>query len=455
MVKKTIIVILTVFMCALSFVKSSTFIYADDDDVCNYGSDAYNANECKRQQEEEIERIENEIAEAENSLEEKQALANKYGEEIDELKKEIDVLIPQIEELEIRITELEEKIAENEKKVEELKKRILRRMAVAQATMHFNPYLDFILGSNGFADMLRRSYGVEAITSKEEADRNELIDILNQLNADKEECTAAKFELDAKKENLEASKQLAEKMQVYYEEAVKETYDLIQELLDEEASHQMVLSAIVYEIDELLSWDVQDGFIHPVRSASISAGIPYYPASFGGGMHIGIDYAAGYGTNILAPADGVVISSVNACTNDRGYHLGDRCGYVEGKGMAAGGNQIRMIMSVNGYMYGLIAFHMLYGTVHEEGVVPSGTVIGQVGSSGNSTGAHCHIELFYLGEGEPNDIPAYLNKGYTVGFNLGYDLGSLCSNRGAAPCRLDGRDYFGYSDVRPYDYLIY
>ena len=31
------------------------------------------------------------------------------------------------------------------------------------------------------ADMLRRSYGVEAITAKEEADRNELIDILNQL----------------------------------------------------------------------------------------------------------------------------------------------------------------------------------------------------------------------------------------------------------------------------------
>lgn len=455
MAKKVIIVMLSVFMLALNFVKSSTFIYADDGGVCEYGSDAYDANECKKQQEAEIDRIEEEIAAAENSLDEKQALANKYGEEIDELKKEIDVLIPQIEELEVRINELEEKIVENEKKVEELKKRILKRMVVAQTTMHFNPYLDFILGSNGFADMLRRSYGVEAITSKEEADRNELIDILNELNADKEECTAAKFELDAKKENLEASKQMAEKMQVYYEEAVKETYDLIQELLDEEASHQMVLSAIVYEIDELLSWDVQNGFIHPVRGSSISAGMPYYPASFGGGMHIGIDYAAGYGTNILAPADGVIISSVNACTNDRGYHLGDRCGYVEGKGMAAGGNQIRMIFSVNGYMYGLIGFHMLYGSVHEEGVVPAGTVIGQVGSSGNSTGAHCHIELFYLGKGDPDDIPAYLNKGYTVGFNLGYDLGSLCSNRGAAPCRLDGRDYFGYSDVYPYSYLIY
>jgi len=295
--------------------------------------------------------------------------------------------------------------------------------------------------------MLRRSYGVEAITSKEEADRNELMDILTQLSNDKKECDDAKAELDIKKEALEASKKQAEEMQTYYEQIVKETYDMIQELLEEEASHQMILSSIVYEIDELLAWDSQYGMIHPVRGSSISAGIPSYPASFGGGMHIGIDYAASYGTAILAPADGVIISSVNACTNDRGYNLGDRCGYVEGKGMASGGNQLRMIFSVNGIMFGLIAFHMLYGSVHAEGVVAKGTQIGQVGSSGNSTGAHCHIELFYLGKGEAKDIPTYLNKGYTVGFNLGYNTGSLCYNKGGAPCRLDGRYYFGESEV--------
>ena len=115
--------------------------------------------------------------------------------------------------------------------------------------------------------------------------------------------------------------------------------------------------------------------------------------------------------------------------------------------MAAGGNQLRMIMSVNGIMFGLIAFHMQYNSVHEEGVVTQGTVIGRVGSSGNSTGAHCHIELFYLGKGEAEDIPAYLDKGYTVGFNLGYNTSSLCYIKESAPCRLDGRDYFGVSEV--------
>lgn len=452
--KKIVAITMSIMFCMTSFIKSPSLIHGYDDGVCDFDSDEYDAEECSEYQEEELERIQEEIEAAQNDLDAAQALANEYGASIDELKGQIDELIPQIEELENRIKELEEKIEENEAKVEELNKRILKRMEEAQKTMHFNPYLDFILGSNGFADMLRRSYGVEAITSKEEADRNELIEIITQLNADKEECAQAKFELNAKKENLEASKERAEIMQAYYEEVVKATYDQIQELMEEEAQHQMILSSIVYKLDELLSWDVQNGFIHPVSHSTISAGIPYYPASFGGGMHIGIDYAASYGTNILSPADGVILSSVNACEDDHGYNLGSRCGYVEGKGMAAGGNQIRMMFSVNGYIYGLIAFHMLYGSVHDEGVVKAGTVIGQVGSSGNSTGAHCHIELFYLGPGDPEDIPNYLDKGYTVGFNLGYNLDSLCDYRGYAPCRLDGRDFFGVSDVEPYDYLL-
>ena len=443
MIRKIVIITLTIMISALSFVKSSTFIYADDNGACDFDSDNYDANECKAYQEEQLANIEKEIEAAKSDMDAAQKLANEYGASIDELKKQIEELEPQIEELEVKISELEVEIQKSEEKVEVLKQRILKRMVSLQGTMHFNPYLDFILGSNGFADMLRRSYGVEAITSKEEKDRNELIDVLNKLNADKKELDDAKAELDDKKAILESSKKNAEAMQVYYQQVVVDTYAQIQELMEEEASHQMVLSAIVFEIDELLAWPKQTGFIHPVKNSSISAGIPVYPADFGGGMHIGIDYAASYGTNILAPADGVIVSSVNVCENDTGYNLGDRCGYVEGKGMAAGGNQLRMIFSVNGVMYGLIAFHMLYGSVHAEGVVMAGTTIGQVGSSGNSTGAHCHIELFYLGKGEAKDIPAYLNKGYTVGFNLGYNTDSLCYNRGGAPCRLDGRDYFG------------
>lgn len=441
--KKIIIFVLTFSLLLLPF----NNIYADEcDEECNgEGATRVTCNVCKEKAaKKRLEEINEEIKQAEANRDEVNALAIKFGNEIDALEADIQALQPEIDALQLRIEELEAYIEENNKKVEEINNRILRRMVNSQTTMHFNPLLDFLLGSSGFADFLRRSYGLEAITGKEKDDRNELIDIINQLNSDKQECDESKYELESKQNEMEAKKQEADLLRTYYNAKKEEISQEIYALMDESAQQQMIISSLVYNIEDLLAMPRQTYFIHPVASAKISAGMPYYPASFGGGMHIGIDYAAGYDTPILAPADGVIISSVNTCPLDTGNHLGDRCGGVAGKGMAAGGNQVRMMVSVDGVVYGLIFFHMRQYDVHAEGVVTAGTMIGRVGSSGNSTGAHCHIELFYLGKGEAADIPAYLNAGYTVGFNLGYNLDSLCSNRGgAAPCRLDGRNYFG------------
>ena len=441
--RKILLILITLCLTLLPF----RSIYGDEcDEECNgEGATRVTCNVCKEEAaRKRIEEINKEIDAAEANRDEANALAVKFGEQIEGLEAEIEALQPEIDALQIRIDELLADIEANNKKVDDINNRILNRMANAQATMHFNPLLDFLLGSSGFADFLRRSYGLEAITGKEEDDIDELRRIIEKLNIDKDECDENKYQLEQKQNEMEAKKQEADLLRSYYNKRVEEINQEIFALMDESAQQQMIISSLVYNIEDLLAMPRQTYFIHPVSNASISAGMPYYPASFGGGMHIGIDYAAKYDTPILAPADGVIISSVNTCSLDTGNHLGDRCGGVSGKGMAAGGNQVRMMVSVNGVVYGLIFFHMRQYDVHAEGVVTAGTMIGRVGSSGNSTGAHCHIELFYLGEGEAADIPAYLNKGYTVGFNLGYNLASLCSARGGvAPCRLDGRDYFG------------
>ena len=444
--KKVTLVIITFFILLLNVRPT----YADSCDLeCNgEGATRVTCNVCKEQAaKDRIKQIEAEIKQAEKNQNEAEALAVEYADKIDSLNAEIDALIPEIEALQVKIDQLIADIEANNARVEEINNRVLKRMENAQSTMHYNPMLDFLLGSTGFSDFLRRSYGLDAITGKEEEDKDELIEIINQLNRDKEECNNAKYELETKKKDLESKKQEAHLMKQFYDETVNAINEQIYALMTEEAEQQMIISSLVYNIEDLLAMPRQTGFRHPVASAKISAGMPYYPASFGGGMHIGIDYAASYDTPILAPADGVIISSVNTCSLDTGNHLGNRCGGVAGKGMAAGGNQIRMMVSVNGIVYGLIFFHMRQYDVHAEGVVTAGTMIGRVGSSGNSTGAHCHIELFYLGKGEAEDIPSYLNKGYTVGFNLPYSTSSLCSNMGGSPCRLDGRAYFGYDPV--------
>lgn len=441
--KKIVIFIITFFIFALTI--SIKPVYADTCDLeCNgEGATRATCNACKEKAaKDEIARLNAEIEKASKNRDDAIALANEYAGRIEVLTAEIEALQPEIDALQIRIDELVANIEVNEGKVEEINKRVLKRMENSQSSMHFNPLLDFLLGSTGFSDFLRRTYGLDAITGKEGEDKDELIRIINQLNIDKDECDKAKYELDTKKKEIESKKQDAAIMQDFYNKQKAEIDAEILKLKQESLNQQAILDAIVWQLEDLYAMPRQTGFIHPVANSRISAGL------YDGRGHIGIDYAASYDTPLLAPADGVITNSINTCSLDTGNHLGNRCPEnPAGQGMSAGGNQVRMIVSVNGNIYGLLFFHLRQNGVHAKGVVTAGTQIGLVGSSGNSTGAHCHIELFYLGPGEAKDIPTYLNKGYTIGFNLAYTTGTLCVNKGGAPCRLDGRLHFGYDPV--------
>lgn len=76
-------------------------------------------------------------------------------------------------------------------------------------------------------------------------------------------------------------------------------------------------------------------------------------------------------------------------------------------------------------------------------VVTSGTVIGRVGSSGNSSGPHCHVEVFYLGDASNfNAFKSSWNG--DLAFGAGW-AGSdrKCDSGTGAPCRLRPESLFG------------
>lgn len=438
MIKK----IITLLMVVLLMLGLNTSIfnyhkaYADDEDDCD------KACIIKRTQE----RM-NELMEQMNKAKEDKknflALASEFTNEINELEEQINVLLPQIEELQISIDELERDIEYNQQLVDELEERVLTRMAEAQGTMHFNPYLDFLLGANGFSDMLRRMYGIEAINSKEEADRNELADIIKTLTAQKEELALAKEELDIKRIDLQAKQQEAEMKKQYYVEAARQAdldVDYYRNQYDEQLKIQIDLEL---NLDDLIALGSQTYFSSPVPGSSLSAGFPYYPTSFGGGVHLGVDYAAKIETSLKAPANGIIVISDDNC-NTYGY-LGNSCGGAGG-GVSYGGNQLYMICSVDGNVYALTFSHLYAGSLVSKGVVIQGQEIAKVGSSGNSTGPHCHIEMFYLGEGENEDLQIYINRlkngYYNLSFNCGWGsvgLQHICPN--GVPCRLNGANY--------------
>lgn len=110
-------------------------------------------------------------------------------------------------------------------------------------------------------------------------------------------------------------------------------------------------------------------------------------SSFGprwGRMHQGIDIAGPVGTPIMAVASGVV---VDASWSSGGYGNVVKIQHVDGSFTLYGHNQRNL--------------------VKQGQQVEQGQIIAEMGSTGNSTGPHCHFEIHLPKQGVVNPI-AYL-----------------------------------------------
>ena len=449
MFKKILNIILILFII-LSVNPQKGFIYADEDDEeetvektdyqkCVEDKDRKACSALMKDKQENLKQIEEQINNAQSDREAAAALANEYAIKAEAMQSSINNLSRQIAELEERITELETSIAENEEKVAQLNKRVKSRMIETQKTMHFSGYLEFVLGSRSFSDMLSRIYGVEAITEKDKYDRGELLTVIEQLNKDKAELDAAKATLDESYNEIVSQQAELLAMQEFYEA--------------EEARIQEELDAMTAERDNIYESfeDLQEilravgvsstGFVAAVHNSWITSTVWNYSDDFlDGNWHLGVDYAASRGTAIHAPASGIIIRADDGC-GDPGY-LGNACGYW----ISGGGNQVYMMAEVNDKVYGFIFFHLNAVNVSYGDFVLQDDVIGTVGSSGSSTGPHCHIEMYYLGNG---DLYDYVAMGWNATFSVGrgrtaynnrcyYDDGSF---RQSAPCILNPEMY--------------
>ena len=113
------------------------------------------------------------------------------------------------------------------------------------------------------------------------------------------------------------------------------------------------------------------GFLRPT-SGRISQGYGKASGRYGYTFHNGIDIAAATGKTVRATASGRVIKS--------GYQ-------------GAYGNYVMMKHKVNGSTYTSVYAHLSKRSVYTGQSVAKGSKIGNVGSTGNSTGSQLHFEL--------------------------------------------------------------
>lgn len=398
---------------------------AGDKEACRAVKDSVN---------EELEELDAKIKEAEADAEKAEALMEEFAMKASDSQAEIESLKIQIDELQARIEELTKEIAENEAKVEELNGRVKDRMVAYQKTMHFNGYLEFILGSKSFTDMLRRVYGVRSVTSKDETDRKEFVEVITKLNNDKQELDESKKELDQSYDDLVVKQAEYLEMKEFYSNEIERIEAELAAMTEEK-------SRIEYFDDDPILKEalrnvgvLNNGFVAAVHGSWISEGVWHYSDDFlGGTWHTGVDYAASQGTAIHAPAGGVIIRADDSCN---GYNDSYSCG----EWISGGGNQVYLLAEVDGAVYGFMFFHMSRVDVSKGDIVDQDEVIGTVGDTGHSYGAHCHIEMYKLGYGTLAEISSY---GWNSTFGLGRHE-TLYENRcsvTSAPCICDPRDY--------------
>ena len=314
------------------------------------------------------------------ALDKELAQVDAYLEKINEQLEDLESEVKQKQD------ELEKAEAEREAQYEAFKERL--------KYMYMNKrvgYMQVLLQSKDFSDFLNRA---DVITKIVEYDQN----LIKEMKENEKKIEEQKEELEEKKEEVTLVKKHQLGVKHSLEEARQEKATLIAQLNDDEASYMELIKEeeeiskqLEKEIKELTrkSTRVYSGgqFEWPVPgyyTLSSYYGARTAPVYGCYAFHNGIDIPAPAGTSVLAAADGEVIAA----------------GYI------------------NGYGYTIIIDHgsgitTLYG--HNSQLVASvgqfvqrGQVISKVGSTGKSTGNHCHFEVRINGS-HTNPIP-YLSK---------------------------------------------
>lgn len=252
-------------------------------------------------------------------------------------------------------------------------------------------YWSVLFKAESFTDLLGRLDIINEIMDADQAVIDQLqalqVEIEEKkasLEASKAESEAAKADLVVKKAELDSQRQEANALIQSLAANENETEAAIDGLEEEEAAIQAMIIKKSKELaaqqaaqsgNQTVSNAALGGYIWPVSSRYITStfGGRASPGGIGSTNHKGIDIAAPRGTPVYA-ADG---------------------GTVTYAGWMSGYGYLVRVNHGNGYetYYG----HNSSLTVSVGQHVYKGQQIARVGSTGNSTGNHCHFEVRYNG----------------------------------------------------------
>ncbi len=338
--------------------------------------------------------INSDIKQKEDDLEEVKEEKNETMSEVRDLMEKISNYENEIAQLDTQVKTLNNSISETKEKLEKAEKNyskqqeLLNERLVALFEAGDTSYLDVLLTSEDFTDLISNWYLVSELATYDK-------DMLEKIEKQKNEIDQAKTELENNRKQLETAKSSKEAKSTELKEVKSQKDKKVTELSGEEKDLQKEIEELQKEDKEIASKikkykqsyqpssggspsssapmgnESSYGFIRPVSGGYIGTGYGVTGKYWSLGYHTGIDFNGVSGNPIYSIGDGIVVQA--STTGSYGNHI--------------------LIYHGNG-----IYSHYAHGVsgsirVSEGQNVSKGQHIMNVGATGNVTGSHLHFEI--------------------------------------------------------------
>lgn len=357
-------------------------------------SDYDNLKKEQQQLEKEQEKLKEQIAQAGNSVEAQKKKLDALKQQISNVEKQIATCTQQLDVLNLLISKKDAEISGKEEQINATEQEIsgrfetLRRRINALSKTGDLSSMQLLFDGKEYIDYLLKSKLIETIAKRDQQLMDQLTEELEKIHKQKEEILTEREDLqvlydemakvqaanDAKKAELDALYVSAKKIESDLQKQLG-TYQKEQEKLEKEAEKlEKEIQEALKELQQTNTGKYNGTMLWPVPTVlKISS---YYGARWGK-THGGIDIANGKaaGEKIYPAADGKVILSRLSSS------YGNYCMISHGKDSKG-----REIVTLYAHMQTMYA--------KKGDVVQAGkTVLGLIGSTGNSTGPHLHFEV--------------------------------------------------------------
>lgn len=339
-----------------------------------------------------LEKVNQQLKEAQSDKADAQALKTQLEQQKSLLLSQIGTLTEQIGGLDNDIVNKQDEINQKQQEVDQKQAEYDQRWADFKDRMRAMQRLNdggsiaLLSSATNLYQLLTFATTLEQIVSKDEEICQQLEDEHTQLEQQRAELEQAKADLEAKKADYEAQKAALNSKTSELAENISQTDESISKAeAEEQALKEAQIEAnkkvdeAAKELDAALN-AANQAYGNASIQCSLDFGHPlatykYISCYFGGNGHRGTDYAAPGGTEIYAVSGGVVTAAA--------YHYS--WGYYV---------QVYHGKDDNGNSYSTLYAHMNSAPIVSVGQsVSKGQTLGHVGSTGNSTGNHLHLEM--------------------------------------------------------------